>query len=213
MERPAHRRPGCRRARTQTHPPRRAHAGGQRPHPPHYRDGQVSERPFDYPGNLLPFFRIAFAPDGTLYGSTVLPIHLVRYDESRRALADAGDLGGGEIYSLLARGDRLLMAAYAGLAPLMSFDPSRPVSLRGDAPNPVLVNYPGSDSGWRPQAFIDGPDGKVYAGAIAGYGRLGGPLTIWDTATNTVEQFHHVVRDQSVNSLAVWKKAWRCGRT
>src|SRR5262249_45361860 len=42
---------------------------------------------------------------------------------------------------------------------------------------------------------------KVYLGAVAGYGLLGGPLTVWDPATQTVESFHHVVKDQSVVSL------------
>jgi len=169
------------------------------------KSGAITDRAFAYEGNDLPLFRIAFGPDGELYGSSVLPIYFVKYDRAKHTLPDFGGLGGGEIYSFLSHRGRLLMAAYAGLAPLMSFNPSRPFSKETGAANPTLVNFKGSDSGWRPQAMIEGPDHNVYLGAVAGYGKLGGPLTIWNTETNAVEQFHHLVPDQSVISLAVWK--------
>jgi len=50
--------------------------------------------------------------------------------------------------------------------------------------------------------MIEGADGKVYVGATAGYGALGGTLAIWDTATNKVEAIENPVKDQSVASLA-----------
>jgi streptogramin lyase len=169
------------------------------------KSGEVTERAFGYEGNELPLFRIAFGPDGGLYGSSVLPIHFVKYDSAKHTFPDFGGLGGGEIYSFLSHGKRLLMAAYAGLAPLMSFDPAQPFSKEAGAANPTLVNFKDSDSGWRPQAMIEGPDHNVYLGAVAGYGKLGGPLTIWNTDSGKVEQFHHLVPDQSVITLAVWK--------
>ena len=165
----------------------------------------VTDRPFAYEGNYLPLFRIAFGPDGELYGSSVLPIHFVKLDRTARALSELGGLGGGEIYSFLSHGKQLLMAAYAGLAPLMAFDPSRPFCKETEGKNPALVNFKGSDSSWRPEAMIDGPGNLVYLGAVAGYGKLGGPLTVWNPETGGVEQYHHLVPDQSVISLAMWK--------
>jgi streptogramin lyase len=167
--------------------------------------GKATSVPFDYPGNELPLFRVGFAPDGALYASAVLPIHLVRLDEKAHSFVEVADLGGGEVYSFLAHGDNLLMAAYSAYAPLMKFNPARPVASGGPAPNPVLVNYPESDSAWRPMALINGPGGKVYAGAIAGYGKLGGPLTVWDPATDRVAQHLNVIPGQSVQTLAAWK--------
>ena len=169
------------------------------------KTGAITEQGFGYEGNDLPLFRIGFGPDGELYGSSVLPIHFVKLDRAKHTLPDLGGLGGGEIYSFLSHGKKLLMAAYAGSAPLMAFDPSRPFGKEPGASNPALVNFQGSDSGWRPQAFINGPENLVFLGAVAGYGKLGGPLTIWDTATDSVEQFHHVVADQSVVTLTWWK--------
>jgi streptogramin lyase len=167
--------------------------------------GTVSEKPYKYEGNELDLFRVTFGPDGELYGSAVLPIHLVKYDRERKRLLNLGPLGGGEIYSFLARKDKLLAAAYAGYAPLMIFDPAQPYNQKAAKKNPALVDFAGSDSGWRPQAFISGPGGKVYIGAVAGYGKLGGPLSVWDVEAGTVEQFHHLIPDQSVISLAAWK--------
>jgi streptogramin lyase len=169
------------------------------------KGGEVSERAFAYEGNSLPLFRIGFGPDGELYGSSVLPIHFVKLDRAKHALPDYGGLGGGEIYSFLAHDKRLLMAAYAGNAPIMSFDPAQPFNNGEGVRNPALINFPGSDSGWRPQAMIEGPGNLVYIGAVAGYGKLGGPLSVFDASTNKVEQYHHLIEDQSVVTLAVWK--------
>jgi streptogramin lyase len=165
---------------------------------------EVSERRFEYAGNDLPMFRIGFGPDDVLYGSSVLPIHFLRLDSENAVMSEIGDLGGGEIYSFLARESKLLMAGYSSLAPLMVWDPEKPFNVVAGEKNPVLVDFKGSDSGWRPQAFINGPGGRVYIGSVAGYGKLGGPLTVWDVESGAVDDYPHLVQDQSVVSLAVW---------
>lgn len=168
------------------------------------RSGAEQVHPFRYTGKTIDVFRLGLGPDGRLYGSSVLPIHFFRVDPLAGGLEEIGRLGGGEFYSFLQLGSWLLGAAYGGDAPLMRYDPWRPFAPGRDAQsNPVLVTYEGQDSGWRPMAMVAGPDGKVYLGAVAGYGLLGGPLVIWDPATDRVQSFHHVVRDQSVVSLAV----------
>jgi len=165
------------------------------------KSGAVTERKFGYEGNLLPLFRVQLAPDGELYGSSVLPIHFVKFDGAKHTSKNLGGLGGGEVYSFLSRKNQLLMAAYAGHAPLMAFEMGRPF----ETGNPKLVNFTGSDSGWRPQSMINGPNDRVYLGAMSGYGKLGGPLTVWDVEANTVEQFHHLIPNQSVITLTAWK--------
>jgi hypothetical protein len=173
---------------------------------------QSTERRLDYAGNLLNVFRLGLGPDGKLYGSSVLPLDLVRFDGNGQ-ITNLGEFGGGESYSFLSHQNRLLTAAYSALAPLMSFDPATPVRLEGPGRNPALTSFKGCDGGWRPEAMIEGPDGKVYVGAVSGYGKLGGPLAAWDVAAGTVEQFPNVVTGQSVVTLAVWKNLLVGGTT
>ncbi len=169
------------------------------------RSGESVERPYSYAGNELALFRIGFANNGVLYGSSVLPIHFVRWDERTRTFPEIGALGGGEVYSFLAKGPYLLMAAYSAVAPLMQFDTRRPFSREGGEANPRLLAEGVVPGDWRPEAFIHGPDGKVYLGAVSSYGKLGGPLVEWDVDAGVVSKFDHVVEDQSVISLAAWK--------
>ncbi len=168
-----------------------------------YASGSVNTVSFAYKGNELAVFRVGFGPDGKLYGSSVLPIHLLVHNPSTGEMNELGDLGGGEIYSFLSRGDSLLMAAYSGSAPLMQYNPRKPFKPgQGDENNPKLVTFSGSDSSWRPQAMIHSPDGRVFLGAVSGYGLLGGPMTIWNPDTGDIISFPHIVKDQSVVTLA-----------
>lgn len=165
---------------------------------------EVVTRAVSYEGKETNVFRLGLGPDGMLYGSTAMPIHFFRVQPQRGELTRLGVLGGGEYYSFLRYGEMLLGAAYGGRAPLMIYRPDRPFQPgTEEGSNPRLVHFDGEDSGWRPQAMVAGPGGKVYLGAVAGYGKLGGPIVVFDPATCAVEVFHHVVRDQSVVSLAV----------
>jgi hypothetical protein len=159
---------------------------------------------FRYAGKEINIFRLGLGPDRMLYASSVLPISFFSVNPRDGNLNELGELGLGEFYSFLRHEGHLLGAAYGGKSPLMIYDPDKPFS-PGKEPNanPVLVDYKGQDDGWRPMAMLTGPGNKIYLGAMAGYGQLGGPLTVWDPATNHVESFHHVVKDQSVVSLAV----------
>lgn len=172
---------------------------------------QSVEHEVRYPGKEIGVFRLGLGPDGMIYGSSVLPIHFFRVHPdpplrggSPGELTTLGELGGGEFYSFLRHGDLLIGAAYSGRAPLMLYRPERPFHPgTGAQDNPRLVHFEGEDSGWRPQAMISGPRGKVYLGAVAGYGKLGGPLVEFDSATLAVNSFPDLVQDQSVITLAI----------
>lgn len=155
----------------------------------------------DYQGENLQLFRVGFGPDNVLYGSSILPIHFVEIDPASRGIENVGRLGDGEVYSFLAHRGRLLMGAYAGLSPLMSYDPANKLAPAIDG-NPALVDFAGSDGHWRPQAMIEGDDGAVYVGATAGYGQLEGPLVAWNAPAGPVHAYGDLVHNQSVVSLA-----------
>lgn len=176
--------------------------GGVRRHRPDGAHETIG--PLGYAGGLLSVFRLALGPDDRLYGSGVLPAHFFAVDRLSGGQHYIGQVGGGEVYSMLRHGEQLLLAAYSGLAPLMRFDPRRPFAPGTTVEsNPVLVADPEQVSSWRPMAMIAGRDGAIYLGAVSGYGTLGGPLTIWHPATNRVERYPHLVPDQSVVTLAM----------
>jgi hypothetical protein len=161
--------------------------------------GKLSTYPYGYTGEPLFLFRLGLGPDSLLYASSILPFDLVRADPVFGGLTYLGQFGGGEAYSFLAQGGLLRIAAYSGFAPLLSLDTTLPISSVGYA-NPALVPFAGSDADWRPQSMIAGSDGKIYIGAVAGYGKLAGPLTVWDPSTNKVAQYT-LYGDQSIISV------------
>jgi hypothetical protein len=162
------------------------------------------EMKVSYKGENLQIFRVGFGPDGQLYGSSILPIHFLRFDLKTKQIEHVGDLGGGEIYSFLSHDGKLLMGAYSGLSPLMTYTPGKDFKPAEDG-NPQLVNYTGSDHAWRPQAMVQGPDGAVYVGGTAGYGQLEGPLVRWTGAPGSVQTFGNLVKNESVVSLTSTK--------
>ncbi|MBM3497353.1 MAG: hypothetical protein FJX74_01660 [Armatimonadetes bacterium] len=164
--------------------------------------GQPERHETGYEGKRQSLFRIGLGPDGRLYGSTAMPIHFLSADPDSEAWEELGQPGGGEFYSFLAHGDVLIGAAYSGDAPLMIYRPGQPWAPSTETGgNPRLIHYDGENSGWRPMAMVAGTDGKVYIGAVSGYGLLGGPLCVFDPATGAVEQYLHLVPDQSVVAL------------
>lgn len=158
------------------------------------------EYPIAYQGEKMDLFRIGFGPNGVLYGNTSMPANFFQVDISRKSLEQIGIVGSGEVYSFLSHGNSLLMGAYAGLATLMSYQPG----VAASSANPGLVKFQGDDASWRPEAVINGPNGNVYAGAIAGYGFVEAPLIEWNTESGSV-QLYNVVPNQSVVSLAAWR--------
>lgn len=163
------------------------------------------ERPISYQGQELQLMRICFGPDGTLYGSTAIPMDLVRADIGGHRLEELGYIGAGEVYSFLSYGKSLLMAAYGAPSTLMFYTPGLPFHLLAKSGNPRLVPFRGDNTGRRPMAMINGPDGNVYVGSVAGYGLLGAPLIAWNPETDSTQQFSDVVTDQSIISLTVWR--------
>lgn len=158
-----------------------------------------------YPGHPIKVFRFAVSPTGTLYGSTVLPLYFFSLDSdsATNKLTNLGKWGGGEAYSILWHQDRVLLANYFAKAPLMSFDPSKPVARRSDSynKNPEYITFNGATDDWRPYAMsVAGDD--IYVGAVAGYGHLGGSLSIWNPRTNEVVSYKNLITDQSIVSLA-----------
>lgn len=164
----------------------------------------VVDREIGYQGQSLALFRTAFGPDNMLYASSVLPIHLARFDLTHHVTSEIGDLGAGEIYSFLNHDGRLLMAAYAAQAPLMSYEPGAAFHPGVGTGNPRLYSPSGIPAAWRPMAMIEGPDHGVYIGSIATYGALESPLLKFSPKAGS-STMYAIAHDQGIASLVVWR--------
>lgn len=160
--------------------------------------GSTMTLPYTYQGNALPVFRLGFGPDGSLYTSSALPFYLFKQVSS--GFANIGQFGPGEGYSFLPLNGKLLIGAYASVAPLLSYDVSRDVA-SSPTPNPTAINYPGGNTSWRPLNMVSGNDGYVYIASMPGYGQPNSPLTRLDTQLNSVTSIN-VLPNQSTTSVA-----------
>lgn len=166
--------------------------------------GETTSLHIGYNGEPLQIFRITSGSDGVLYGSAVLPAYLVRVDISAHTVNNIGLIGGGEVYSLLEHHGRIALAGYSSLSVLMSYDPTQPFH-PGKNGNPSYTEFEGADEGWRPQAMIEGPRGLLYIGGTAGYGKLEGPIVVWDGKSSQAGAYGNLIHNQSLISLATWQ--------
>lgn len=180
----------------------------------HGSKGTKFQHTVDYSGKHLSIFRFALGPDGMIYGSTVMPASLFRANPEGDRVESISTAGSGEIYSLLPWRNKLIFAGYAMPAPIMIYNPDQPWR-PGVRPqdNPREVHFKGENSGWRPMAMVAGPRGRIYIGAVPGYGLLGGPLCVLDPVTGKVHVHNDLVRDQSIVSLAVARNGLIVGGT
>jgi len=145
-------------------------------------------------------------PDGKIYGSTIISMHLFCFDPQTRALSDLGRVGfgHGEIYDVIAHQDKLYLGSYTG-AYWAVYDPAQPWNPRADVQgmaadaNPRCFGQLGQDMN-RPFEYAVGPDGCIYIACRANYGLPGGGLACFDPRTEQITVFRD--EEQSVQSVA-----------
>lgn len=145
-------------------------------------------------------------PDGRIYGSTIISMHLFRFDPESRSLEDLGRVGwpGGEVYDVIAHGSRLYMGSYTG-AYWGVYDPARPWNpspeSQGEAveANPRNLGQLGEETN-RPFEYAVGPDDRIYIACRANYGYPGGGLARFDPRTGEKRVFRDPL--QSAQSIA-----------
>jgi outer membrane protein assembly factor BamB len=160
---------------------------------------------YDAAGSFI--FVVGVGPDGRIYGSSRLPLRLFVYDPKKDSLENLGraSLWPGEVYSLGSLDGKLYLCSYPG-ARLSVYDPKRPLRFGedGDA-NPRDLGPMGEEL-YRPRAMIAGPHGKVYIGGYPDYGLLGGAIGVYDPKKNEKRVYRHIIRNQSIASLAYIEK-------
>ncbi len=160
---------------------------------------------YDAAGSYI--FVVGTGPDGKIYGSSMLPLRLFVYDPVRSSLRNLGktSVATGEVYSLDSFDGKLYLCSYPE-ARLSVFDPSKPVRFgEEEDANPRDLG-PMGEGLYRPRAMIAGPHGKVYVGGYPDYGLLGGAIGVYDPNKNERRVYRHVIRNQSIASLAYVEK-------
>jgi ABC-type dipeptide/oligopeptide/nickel transport system ATPase component len=165
--------------------------------------GQVVERTFKYAGAGDYIFMVGAGPGNCVYGSTAMPLEVFRYDPDSGRNEHLGGMPGGEVYSTIEHEQKLYLCYYGG-AVMNLYDPAKPFWKFGTGADCNPISFGGvGDGHLRPRSMIRGADGLIYVGSEPPYGELGGALGVWDPRQNrTVENYRHLITNQSITSLA-----------
>ncbi|MDA0745256.1 MAG: hypothetical protein O2954_01980 [bacterium] len=166
-------------------------------------DGSAKVFDLEYRAGGTSLFYIHTGPDDLIYGSSILPLHLFRYNPGTEELVDLGKCSsvGGEAYSMGNLDGQMYISSYTG-ATLSVYDPSKPYHFgNGPEDNPRDLGRI-DDISYRPRSTLAGPAGKVWVASVPDYGRWGGPLSYYDPATGEKKAFYRIVGDGSCYTLA-----------
>ena len=171
-------------------------------------DGTVRAFILDYAASGSDVFYLHAGPDGCVYGSSTMPLHLFRYRPPQEASwsiwAGAPRLREKRIPWRTSRG-RSTPQPIRG-AMLSVFDPARPCHF-GSRPedNPRGLGRMDEIS-YRPRSTLAGPLGRIWVASLPDYGRWGGPLSCYDPAREKKTTYYRIFGDGSCYTLAHLEK-------
>lgn len=167
------------------------------------KEPKLAKKTFKYQGAGDQIFVLGIGPSNCVYGSTIMPLDLFRFDPATKTSTDLGSLPGGEVYSMIEEKGKLYFAYYPE-AIINLYDPAKPIWRFGKSPEDNPITFGGIGPGHlRPRALVRGPGGLFYIGSEPPYGELGGALGVWDPNQNkTVENYPNLIKNQSIVSLA-----------
>lgn len=166
-------------------------------------DGKVRTYDLDYEASGSDIFYIHAGPDGCIYGSSYLPLHLFRFNPRNGELVDLGRCSAstGEAYSMANYRGRIYISAYPG-ARISVYDPRRPYNFGdevGDNPRDLGRI---DEISYRPRSTLAGPLGRIWVASLPDYGMWGGPLSYYDPGTDEKKAYYRIFGDGSCYTLA-----------
>lgn len=158
--------------------------------------------PLDWEGAGSNLFAIVEGPDGYLYGSSKLPNRLFRAATDGSMVEDLGQLSlaTGQAYGAVTVGDKVYFASYPQ-SRLSVYEPGQRMRFGlepGDNPRD-LGRF--DEVGFRPNALMASPDGRLWMGSGPDYGLVGGTLVWYDPATGESKSHRAIVPELSPISL------------
>jgi streptogramin lyase len=169
------------------------------------RTPQAEERLFDldYRASGSSLFYIHLGLDECVYGSSVMPLHLFRYNPKDGELIDLGQCSTatGEAYSMANLDGRIYISSYPQ-AILSVYDPSQGYRF-GDDPgaNPRDLGRI-DDLSYRPRTTLAGPLGRIWTASLPDYGRWSGPLSWYDPRNGEKKAYYEIAGDGSCYTLS-----------
>ncbi|MBM3262716.1 MAG: hypothetical protein FJY97_04735 [candidate division Zixibacteria bacterium] len=185
------------------------------PPPAHTVSMDFENRTFTFDGTPRPFYYkpcvasdicgLNLGPDGKIYGSTIISMHLFSFNPETRQLCDLGRVGwgSGEVYDVIAHDGKMYMGSYTG-AYWGVYDPAKPWNPRRDTEgmteeaNPRCLGKIGHNMN-RPFEYAVGPDDRIYIACRANYGITGGGLGLYDPSVGSLGVYRDP--DQSVQCV------------
>lgn len=143
--------------------------------------------------------------DGAIYGSTIISMHVFRFDPETRDLSDLGRVGwgSGEVYDVIGHAGKVYMGSYGG-GYWAVYDPEKPWNplpeKEGIDPNsnPRNFGHLGADMN-RPFEYTIGPDDNIYIACRANYRIPGGGMARFKPSTEEIFVFRD--ENQSIQSI------------
>ncbi|MFC1508395.1 hypothetical protein ACFL60_01760 [Candidatus Omnitrophota bacterium] len=169
--------------------------------------GETRTFDLDYEAAGTEIFYVHNGPDDCIYGSSILPLHLYRYDPSNSGLDDLGkcSAAAGEAYSMANLDGSIYISSYPG-ARVSVYDPSRPYEYGVEiGSNPRELGRI-DDISYRPRTTLAGPLGRVWLVSLPDYGRWGGPLSWYDPKTEEKKAYYEIAGDGSCYTMAYCEK-------
>lgn len=172
-----------------------------------HADGTTDEFELDYRASGSRIFSLHTGPDDKLYGSSLMPLHLFRWDDTADDLRDLGRCSAatGEAYSMANLDGRMYIASYPQ-AILSVYDPSQPWHFGNTAQDNPRDLGRMDELSYRPRSTLAGPLGRVWTASVPDYGRWGGPLAWYDPVSGDRGCFADLAGDGSCYTLA-WLQA------
>lgn len=166
-------------------------------------DGATKAYELDYEASGSDIFYVHAGPDGCIYGSSILPLHLLRYNPETDELVDLGKCSSasGEAYSMANLNGKIYISSYPA-AVISEYDPSKPYNFGNKPENNPRDLGRIDDISYRPRSTLTGPLGRVWTASIPDYGMWGGPLSCYEPKSGEKKAYYKIFGDGSCYTLA-----------
>ncbi len=166
-------------------------------------NGKVHTYELEYKASGSDIFYIHAGPDGCIYGSSYLPLHLFRFNPKIGELVDLGrcSASAGEAYSMANNQGSIYISSYPG-ARISVYDPGKPYEFGNKLGNNPRDLGRIDEISYRPRSTLAGPLSRIWVASLPDYGMWGGPLSYYDPETGEKKAYYRIVGDGSCYTLA-----------